>query len=191
MSPTEKSIIEAALKLFSEKGYVATTIRDISNAANLTSASLYYYVDNKKDLLVRIMNNYLNHLISDAEMILSEIDVRNPEQKLVGLIKSHIQNHIEEQLASLVVDTEYRSLEEEDKNEIQALRKKYEKLWIDVLEEGADLKVFRFDDSKITAFALIGLCTGVAHWFREGHRYSMDDIVNQYIHLGMKMVKTD
>lgn len=191
MSPTEKLIIEAALKLFSEKGYVATSIRDISNAANITSATLYYYVNNKKDLLNQIMKNYLNQLIEDAEKAILSVNQNGPKEKLAKLIQIHVESHGKEQLAALVVDTEYRSMEGEEKKVVQALRKKYESLWMEVLEEGIESKLFHFTDSKVTAFALIGLCTGVAHWFREGQSYSIEEIAIQYIDLGLKMVTTD
>lgn len=189
MSPTEKAIIEAALKLFSEKGFAATSIRDISNAANLTSASLYYYVDNKKDLLNRIMKTYLHKQIVSAEEVIAKCNEDDYERKIAELIKIHVRHHGNEQLAALVVDTEYRSLEGEDRKEVQSLRKRYESIWIDNLEKGESKKIFHFSDSKITAFALIGLCTGVAHWYRKDHRYSIDEIANQYIQLGLNMIK--
>lgn len=186
MIPTEQAIINAALKLFSEKGYEATSIRDIADEAEIKSATLYYYVKNKKELLVDIMDNYLNQL---KAVVLENIDsVEKSEDQVKQLIKIHVENHGREKLAALVVDNEYRSLEGEDREKVRQLRKAYENLWIEILEKGKSEGKFHFEDSKITSFALIGLCTGVAHWYKEGGRYTLDEVAEQYADYGLKMI---
>ncbi len=186
MQTTEESIINAALELFSEKGYEATSIRDIAEKSNVKSATLYYYVKTKKDLLLNIMKNYLHQLIE-----VTEEKIRNsssPKEKLKQLIRIHVKNHGKEKLAALVVDNEYRSLKGEDRKQVKELRSQYEQFWLEVLEEGKSQGTFHFRDSKITAFALIGLCTYVVHWYREGEKYSLDEVAEQYVDYGLNIV---
>ncbi|HZW66990.1 MAG TPA: TetR/AcrR family transcriptional regulator [Pseudogracilibacillus sp.] len=184
----EQTIIDAAIRLFSEKGYAATSIRDIANSIDMTSASLYYYIKNKKDLLNLIMNRYLTLLIDNANETIATVGDDDPSDKLKALISNHVQNHGSNKLAALVVDTEYRSLEGEHKAHVKKLRSEYEQIWFKVLEEGKAEGIFSYDNAKITSFAMINLCTGVAHWYREDGTLSIQDIAEEYTMLGLKMV---
>jgi AcrR family transcriptional regulator len=47
---TRKQILDASLKLFSEKGFARTSVRDIAQAAGITDAAIYYHFDSKRDL---------------------------------------------------------------------------------------------------------------------------------------------
>ena len=189
MNEVEQAIIDAAIKLFSQKGFAATSIRDLSKEVNMKSASLYHYFSSKKDLLDVIMRRYLTVLIRGAEQVINEFIEKDPELALKNIIKFHVESHGKEKLAALVVDTEYRSLEGESREEIKELRKQYEDLWIQILEKGKQEGVFFYSDRKITSYALIGLCTGVAHWYKEDGALSLSEIAEQYAILGLKMVK--
>lgn len=125
MKDVEKTIIHAAETLFSKKGFAATSIRDIAKAVDMTSASLYYYMDNKKDLLDMIMRSYLNRLIIGAKGIIRSSKRSNPEEQLKILIQHHITMNGRHKLAALVAATKYRSLEGHCKVEIQRLRSSY------------------------------------------------------------------
>jgi len=186
MNSVKQTIIDETMRLFSEKGYAATSIRDIANAVDIKSASLYYYINSKKDLLNQIMKTYLTELIDGAIDVVSKKS--KPEDKLEQIIKHHVSSHGREKLAALVVDTEYRSLEGENKKEIKRLRKSYENIWTDILNEGFNKGVFHFSDKHITAYALLSQCTGVAHWYREEGKYTLHEITEQYITLGLQMV---
>jgi|SRR5690625_1949631 len=188
MNSVETTIINTAITLFAKKGYAATSIRDIASSVDMKSASLYYYMKNKKDLLMLIMDRYLIQLISGAEAELSELNTASANEKLKGLIKYHVRSHGNEQLAALVVDTEYRSLEGNDRIQIKQLRKKYEKIWTNLLEEGESEGVFHFEDKHVSSFAIISLCTGVAHWYRNSGRLSVDEVADKYAILGSNMV---
>lgn len=184
----EQKIIETAIKLFSEKGYAATSIRDIAKEVEMTSASLYYYIKSKKDLLNLIMDRYLCMLITDAKKELSQVEDKGAHEKLKALIRNHVLSHGFNSLAALVVDTEYRSIEGENKEQVRKLRDQYEELWSIVLKEGKEAGEFTINNTKITSYALISLCTGVAHWYREDGELSIEEIAEQYAMLGLKMV---
>lgn len=187
MNQVEQAIIEATIKLFSEKGYAATSIRDIAKSVNITSASLYHYMDNKRDLLELIMESYLIKLIEGAEKAIDQAPCNTT--KLQNIIKYHVQSHGNERLAALVVDTEYRSLEDASKLKIKQLRRKYESIWNNILEAGSREGIFMFPDLKVTSYALISLCTGVAHWYRPHGKFSLREIAEQYAELGLQMVQ--
>lgn len=189
MNQVEQDILRVAIKLFAEKGYVATSVRDIADEVKIKPASLYHYMSGKKDLLKRIMDIYLGQLNDNARKALEKNKSKTESEKLVSLINNHILNHADERLAALVIDTEYRSLEGIHRDEVRKLRSAYEDLWIDVPSKGKESGEFHFKDAKITAYALISLCTSVIHWFREGKTYNISQISEQYADLGLNMVK--
>ncbi|RNB79746.1 TetR/AcrR family transcriptional regulator [Brevibacillus fluminis] len=186
MEITEDIIIKVALRLFSKKGYAATSIRDIASETNLTSSALYYYVESKKHLLLKIIEKGLNKLIMDAKNGL--IHLRDPKDQLKELIRIHVINHGQEQLAALVIDTEYRSLDGEDRQKIRDMRREYEEIWLEVLRQGKNEGVFTYEDVRLATYALMEMCTGVAHWYVEGGRFTIEEIANQYKELGYRMV---
>ena len=57
-SESRKQILDAALNLFAQKGYAATTVREIVDAAGITAPSLYYYFGNKEGLYMELMQTH-------------------------------------------------------------------------------------------------------------------------------------
>src|SRR2546425_4304299 len=67
--PRERSeeVYAAALRLFREKGYHATSMQDIAAAVGLYKGSLYHYIGGKQDLLVQVFERAMSTLLADAE----------------------------------------------------------------------------------------------------------------------------
>jgi AcrR family transcriptional regulator len=69
---TEKRLLDSALGLFSEKGYVATSIREIIERAGVTRPVLYYYFENKEDLFRRLVETWFEELVADMDRALMD-----------------------------------------------------------------------------------------------------------------------
>lgn len=179
-------IRQAALRLFARKGYEATSIRDIAIEADIKSATLYYYMGTKEDLLIRIMQEELNEIIESAREIISAIT--QPECQLASLVQLHVIVHGVKQLSTLVVDTEYRALKGDNRLIVSKLRREYELIWRAVLEKGQEDKVFHFNDIKLTAYALLEMCTGVAHWYSPKGPTKIEDIGFNFADMALKLV---
>src|SRR5690606_26145202 len=66
---TEQAFIEAATRLFAEKGFKGTSISDLAKELNLTTASLYYYVDGKQELLARVLQSGMADFLARLQAI--------------------------------------------------------------------------------------------------------------------------
>jgi len=64
ISEARERIINAAIELFSQKGYDATRVNDIANAANVNKALIYYYFSSKQDILDFMVDSLLNNAVS-------------------------------------------------------------------------------------------------------------------------------
>lgn len=71
LNEAEKRLLEAALALFSEKGYEATSIREIIESAGVTRPVLYYYFVNKEDLYTRLVQTTFTEIGADFESALA------------------------------------------------------------------------------------------------------------------------
>jgi AcrR family transcriptional regulator len=153
----------AAVTLFAAKGFHGTGIRDLADAAGLSSATLYHYMGTKEDLLVEIMQASLDRLIRAAGQIVA--DAPSPVAALNGLVQTHVVAHALRQAETVVVDTELRSLSPERRGRVIELRDEYEDLWRSVIEKGRASGSFHVPDPSVARLALLQMCSGVANWY--------------------------
>ncbi|MHB8130842.1 MAG: TetR/AcrR family transcriptional regulator [Mobilitalea sp.] len=88
---TDKNIKYFAFKLFLEKGYEATNIRDICKEVEIKSSSLYYYYDSKKELFLRIYDDICDDNIQRCKEIINSNQNNLPNMKLNNLYKGMIK----------------------------------------------------------------------------------------------------
>ena len=105
-------IIDAAARLFSEKGFHRTTTRDIAEAADISEGTLYNYIESKNDLLLDIMD-MLDDLPSDTDQF-DQVVVEDGREFLVALMKGRretIDQHnpmLKSVLSEILVNPELR-----------------------------------------------------------------------------------
>lgn len=81
MSDKKQKIMEAAVKLFSEKGYHATSIQQIADTLGIAKGSLYFYFNSKEDLLVYICKHYMNVFVKEFESVMTDSS-KQPSERL-------------------------------------------------------------------------------------------------------------
>ena len=88
---SRKQLLEVALRLFAQKGYAATSIREIVDAAGTTAPSLYYYFGNKEGLYIELMQTHFAQFDSLLEPHLNPAEgARSRLQKLIDQFFSHV-----------------------------------------------------------------------------------------------------
>jgi len=176
--PVREKILAAAVQLFAEYGYHASTMRDIARVTGIQAASIYYHYVNKQALLVEIMDTHMRTLNANLERIVQkQAPIR---QRLHEAIASHIRLHTTYKAEFFIIDTEIRALEGEYRTAILALRDRYESLVQELLREGVQQGIFRPLDVKVASYALIAMCTEVATWFRPEGRLTVQQVIDIY-----------
>jgi AcrR family transcriptional regulator len=183
---TEQRVRRAAVELFAARGFHGTGIRDLAEAAGLSSATLYHYMGTKEDLLVSIMRTSLVRLIESAEQVIATAD--DPLEQLAGLVRTHVRAHAEQQLETLVVDGEMRALTEARRGEIVALRDRYERLWQDTIDAGCRAGELRMSAPAVARLALMEMCSGVARWYSPDGPLSLDELASRYAEMALRML---
>jgi AcrR family transcriptional regulator len=183
---TDERVRAAAVTLFAARGFHGTGIRDLAEAAGLSSATLYHYMGTKEDLLVEIMRTSLDRLIRAAGKIAQ--DAPSPVAALNGLVQTHVVTHALRRAETLVVDTELRSLSPAGRAPIVALRDEYEHLWASVIEEGQTAGVFTVPDRSVARLGLLQMCTGVASWYSPEGKRGLGEIAEMHAHMALAML---
>jgi len=125
-------LLKEAARLFREKGYERTTVRDLAAAVGIQSGSLFHHFRTKEEILKAVMVETirLNTALMQAAMEAAD----TPKDKLRALVRAELESingQTGEAMAVLVF--EWRSLSEQSRADVLELRDIYEALWLDVL----------------------------------------------------------
>jgi len=178
--PSRKGIIlREAARLFREKGYRASTLRELARRSGVKGGSIYYHFASKQEILYRIMDETLSNLLSGLEQETRE--ERDPVRRLNRAIAFHIRYHLESQNETHVADTELINLEEDRRRRIVRRRADYEQTFSGIIEEGVRAGVMEVGSVKLAGIAILQMCTGVPYWFNEEGPLSVDEVVARYV----------
>ena len=160
---TAESIRAAAVDLFFEHGYEATTLRQIAEVVQLQVGSLYNHIPSKEELLFSIMSGVIEDLIVELDERLAPLV--DPVERLRTAIRVHVEFHTHRAREVFIGNSELRSLTREHHTEVVKLRDRYEEHIVNILESGAKAGVFTVDDPKLTSYAIVTIGTQIG---REG-----------------------
>lgn len=176
--PRKKMILAEAARLFRTKSYEAATLRELAKQSGIKGGSIYYHFSSKQEILYNVMDYTLTELTFRLrEVEKNEMDV---VKKLQKAIETHIVYHISNLNMTYVTDSEIRSLTNENYKDILKKRKRYENLFIKILDEGIKTGQFDIKDSKRTTYAILQMCTGVSYWYKEEGPLGVEAVVEMY-----------
>ena len=174
-NPALARALDAAVGLFSRKGYAATSTREVAQLLGIQKATLYYHVDSKEDLLFAICQSSLTEFRSNVETAIR--DIQDPLERVQTLICSHIETLLRDAAQHSTTFTEVHALSEERFGQIAKLRDAYENMVRSVLQEAQHAGVVRQDiEVKYLSLALLGIMNRVMVWYRRGGPLSPSQI---------------
>jgi AcrR family transcriptional regulator len=183
-APTQQRVTDAALTLFSTKGYAAAGIREIAEAAELTSAALYHYMGTKEDLLIHLMTEGLQRFVAASRAAL--VDLSGSERQLVALTRVHVATETVMRRLSMVIDGEVRSLT--DGAGVLKLRDEYESLWSDTISQGITSGAFNVAEPRLARLALVEMCNGVAQWYSPQGQLSLSQVCDHFSDMALALL---
>lgn len=126
-------LLEGAATLIARQGYGQTSIRDVAAETGFSLAGMYYYFENKEDLLFQIQHRTFASLLAEQERVL--VEELEPVAKLRRLIRNHLDHFVRRTAELKVCTFEMHSLGEESYRQIERLRHRYYKCMTAVLGE--------------------------------------------------------
>jgi len=185
---TREGILEAAARIFSEKGFHATSMHDIAEAVHLQKASLYYHFNSKQEILIAILDHALDLINSRLESVLDQS--LSPDEKLRQAMVSYMQTIAENKNLSAVLLLELRSLDPELKARHASRREKFEGLWRDLIIEGKKDGIFNSIDPSMTGRAILGVMNWTVTWYRNDGPRTATEIANMFADLLLRGLMT-
>jgi AcrR family transcriptional regulator len=187
---SKDEIVAAASRLFVEKGFENTTMREIAETVGIYKGSLYHHIRSKADLFFEILE------MSLKESSKSMRKVRNsdlePEQKLKEIVRVHFENILNFSLEYQIVLNERRHmLDQKQEKRIRVLLKAYENCILEVLVEGIAAKIFRDDlDPRVVVSGIVGVGNSIYKWFSPTGPLTFQAIAEMYIELFISGLKS-
>ncbi|MEV5532921.1 TetR/AcrR family transcriptional regulator [Streptomyces prunicolor] len=181
-----RRLLVAAVEAFAERGYHATTTRDIAGRAGMSPAALYIHYKTKEELLHRISR--IGH--EKALEILRTAAGRegSAAERLADAVSSFVRWHAGGRTTARVVQYELDSLGPDARAEILALRRQVDAEVRGIVEDGVADGSFDVSDVKGTTLAILSLCIDVARWFSLDGPRTPDEVGALYADLVLRMV---
>ncbi|GAA5117018.1 TetR/AcrR family transcriptional regulator [Alloalcanivorax gelatiniphagus] len=167
-------LLSAAARLFREKGFDRTTVRDIAAAVGIQSGSIFHHFKTKEDILFAVMEEVIRFNTERLRQAVAGADC--PRDQLRNLIRAELTATVgDTREAMTVMVQEWRCLGEDNQRRALALRDVYERLWLDVLDRLHAEGAFRADPF-IMRRLLTGMIGWSPNWFSTNRRLSVDDL---------------
>ena len=177
-------IEDAASALFRERGYAATSVRDIAQALDMQGGSLYAHVASKEDVLWSIVSRAADRFHA-AVAGLADDNVPAPA-KLREMIRAHVRVVTSQQKDAAVFLHEWRFLSAERRDAVGRRRDQYEALFRRVIRDGIAAEAFNPVDPRMAAMALLSALNGVATWYSADGPLTAEAVADQYAELFLK-----
>jgi AcrR family transcriptional regulator len=145
----QQQISGAALKLFAQKGYHNTTVRDIARLSNISTGSIYDYVKNKEDILFLVSKNFFVNLDKSVQKALQGLN--DPLMKLKATIEATLA--VIESFQEYVLIT-YRESKYFKKHDLMGIFQQegfFIDIFLQIINEGNKKGVFQVREPLIVA----------------------------------------
>jgi TetR/AcrR family transcriptional regulator, cholesterol catabolism regulator len=149
-SQRRADVVRLAGELFAQKGFRATTVREIADAAGILSGSLYHHFDSKESIGDEILSGFLNDILAAYRSAVAGADDPRDAVERIVRTSSHTLARHRAALTMLQNDWNYFSTQPRFSYLRKDLRE-IERIWMTQLQRGVDTGVFRADlDVRIT-----------------------------------------
>lgn len=179
-------ILEEAVKLFYERGFSGTTLDDIATELGVTKPFIYTHFRSKVELLEAICRPTIEMSLQ-AIAAASQIE-GTPTARLYAGIIAFTDVILQRQANIAVYFREEKNLSKDALEEINALRKKFDRLLSQLLEEGAATGEFTIPDVSVAALAIGGMVSWAYTWHRQDGRLSVAEVCRKMAALALQMV---
>ncbi|MBN2031784.1 MAG: TetR/AcrR family transcriptional regulator [Deltaproteobacteria bacterium] len=178
-----KKIIDAASALYVKKGFNATSIEEISEAAGVSLPVTHHYIKNKSEIMGMIMEDMLTLFRENLIKMIHGID--DPIEKLTSAIGLYFKVVDQQKEKALLMYQKSNSLDKPSKAHIMQLEVEVSKIFAEMIQEGIEYGIFRKVDVDLAAYNIIM----IAHmWILKHWHFRKRLTLNKYIDLQLSAI---
>lgn len=186
----KQKIKSIAIQLIYQKGYHACSISNIAERVGIQKSSIYYHYLNKEDLLFGILKETMDDLNESLQRSLENVE--GTEERLMAMIRNHLNFHMDRQKEVIISDSEMRGLTADNLRSVIRMRDEYDRKMREIIKKGIDEGIFINKDPRVVANAIITMCTQTSTWFNPLGDFSKEEVIDIYkkiIFDGLKVKK--
>lgn len=187
---TKKRLLLAGATAFSERGFHATTTRDIAASVGMSSAALYVHHKSKEALLFQICmegHERVTRLLRDTEAAVAAAGQTSAGHRLHALVYAFSAHHARAHVVAKAVNYELNALSEEHLTEVNKYRAQIIKVFSTVIEEGSASGEFAANNIAATTAGILSLGVDLARWYTTDHEWTPEEVGVHYANLALRM----
>jgi AcrR family transcriptional regulator len=170
-------ILKSAAAAFRRRGYHGASVDEIASALEMTKGNLYYYFENKEEILYACHDYSLDVLLTLMTEVQSEPS--SPDDKLRKLILAFIHTMLDE-LQGTALTLDLQALSPALLKRIIAKRDRFDRGLREIIQQGIDQGLFRAGDPKMIGFAMMGAVNWITKWFDPAGPMSSEQIGQRF-----------
>jgi AcrR family transcriptional regulator len=170
-------LLQTASHTFAERGFHATSMRDLSAACGMSLAGIYHYVRSKQELLGLIQDRCFVEVLAGANEAVAA--AQGPDARLRAFIRHHVVYFTGHMGEMKVLAHEEAQLEGAMRAQVRRRKKEYVALLSALLSAVERPAV----DAKVAAYALFGMINWIYTWYQPGGAISPDRLADQLAEL--------
>ena len=177
-----QEVMDVAARIFSEKGYEATSIQEIAEEVGILKGSLYYYIETKEDLLFGVIKAAYDAALG----VVRELERRDGSalELIEALVYRHAEVFAATRVQSSVFFKEFRALSEERQKEIREAGDIYSRFLRSQIRRGQDAgEIDRGINPRLAAIGIIGMMNSMAFWYRPDGPATAEQIGSEFSRL--------
>lgn len=172
-------ILLKAAAMFREKGFAATSMRDLAETVGIEAASLYNHIRSKNEILETICFEVANRFNANIEIV--ESDNQSSIKKIETLLRFHIRQMVEHYEEVYVSDREWKHLDEPYLSNFQTQRRNYRKKFAAIIESGIQKNEIRKIDAPTAVLIILHAVSGIESWHRSTAKINAKELEDNMI----------
>jgi AcrR family transcriptional regulator len=172
-------ILQKAAAMFREKGFAATSMRDLAETVGIEAASLYNHIRSKNEILEAICFDVANRFNANIDIV--EAGTQSSIAKVESLLRFHIAQMIESYEEVYVSDREWKHLEEPYLSNFQTQRRNYRKKFASIIQAGIQKSEIRNIDAATAVLIILHAISGIESWHRSKARINASQLEDNMI----------
>jgi len=154
-------LLAQAARVFAERGYHPTTMRDLAAASGMSLAGMYYYVKGKEELLFLVQERCFVRVLEEAGEAVGRS--RDPLERLQAFIRHHVTYFAAHMAEMKVLSHEANALTGESRRRVKAIKRRYVDLLEGLLREAAPVEAA--SERSAAAYVLFGMMNWIYNWY--------------------------
>lgn len=179
-----EQIKDTVARLFAEKGYHGTSMRDVGNEIGMSKSSMYNYFKSKEDILFHLMNDAMDEALETLQAI-CRAD-HSPDEKLNAVLDFYARYYAGDQDRLTLLVNELPSLSDDHQKIVKKKDRDYVKLIRSILDELTEAGRMKSIHPTVATFAFFGMVHYTIKWYDKSGTVSPEELAGLFVEIFTK-----